>query len=99
MGYAWIITQDHIADVLPDAPSDVGVSGPRAATPTQLAALRLGVGHPFRMLDDDGEVYYEGLFLGNSDACAAFGPLDDFGTPNAGCTSIEYLRDGRWEVL
>lgn len=29
----------------------------------------------------------------------AFGPLDDFGTPNAGCTSIRYRTDNRWEQL
>ena len=30
----------------------------------------------------------------------AFGPLDDLGRPDAGCTEIEFLtRDGHWAVL
>ncbi len=90
-----MITADHFADQR----SEVGVAGPSTATDAQLAQLRGDTGHRFRMLDGDGVVYYEGLFLGDSDAEAAFGPLDDFGTPNAGCTSIEYWRDTKWEVL
>lgn len=43
----------------------------------------------FRMLDDDGDVYYYGVMT--QDAC--FDPLDDFGAPNAGCTSIELFTD------
>lgn len=47
----------------------------------------------FRMFDDDGELYYEGLLTGTFDGLE---PLDDFGMPNAGCTSIEVFEDGRW---
>lgn len=50
--------------------------------------------HKFRMLDDDGAVYYEGLSSSES-----FAPLDDFGGPNAGCTMIEYHNNGKWEML
>lgn len=28
-----------------------------------------------------------------------FEPLDDFGTPNAGCTYIQYLQGGKWSTL
>lgn len=52
----------------------------------------------FRMLDDDGEVYYLGQ-SNDADSEAAFAPLDDYGMPNAGCTEIQYLRNGRWETL
>ena len=51
--------------------------------------------HLFRMLDDDGEVYYTGY----SDDNSSFKPLDDFGTPNAGCTEIQYFENGKWETL
>lgn len=52
----------------------------------------------FRMRDDDGELCYEGV--GNClTAGEGFEPLDDFGMPNAGCTSIEWFVQGRWEVL
>lgn len=54
-----------------------------------------------RLLDDDGEVYYEG----RCDSCDddnAFGPLDNFGGPNAGCTTIQYWQSGKgggWKTL
>jgi hypothetical protein len=49
------------------------------------------------MYDDDGKLYYAGTIWGDYDG---FEPLDDFGMPNAGCTSIEYKNDaGTWEVL
>ena len=54
--------------------------------------------HRFRLLDDDGEIYYEGL----SDDCEserAFAPLDDFGQGYAGCTEIHYFTGGAWRQL
>lgn len=49
----------------------------------------------FRMLDDDGEVYYHGKCSDNS----SFDPLDQFGMPNAGCTEIQYFEKGKWVTL
>jgi hypothetical protein len=54
--------------------------------------------HEFRMLDDDGNVYYEGICTDNESE-NAFRPLDEFGEPNAGCTSIQYKMNGSWETL
>lgn len=53
--------------------------------------------HKFRMKDDDDEIYY----YGRSSSDSSFAPLDDFGMPNAGCTSIEYYNaeHKKWEVL
>ncbi len=48
----------------------------------------------FRLLDDDDEVYFEGL---SSDS-SSFAALDLFGG-SYGCTSIEYLETGKWEPL
>ena len=84
--YAWIIDEDRIGDG-----TDAGVSGPRGrcAIPKDKTS-----GVRFRMKDDDGEVYYIGRLFGEFDG---FEPLDDFGTPNAGCTSIEMREaDGHW---
>ena len=50
--------------------------------------------HPFRLLDDDDIVYFEGR---ESDS-SSFDPLDYFGVA-FGCTSIEYLENGKWEAL
>jgi hypothetical protein len=61
------------------------------------ASIDLDLGERFRMKDDDGQVYYHGRIAGDYDG---FEPLDDFGAPNAGCTSIEYRgTNGGWEQL
>lgn len=82
----------------------VGVCGPRDA-PDELIELleihatkELAARHAdaeiyrFRMYDDDGELYYTGRMITDEGATeeASFGPLDDYGTPNAGCTLIKY---------
>lgn len=51
----------------------------------------------FRLLDDDGEIYYEGLSDCNSQR--AFAPLDDFGLGYAGCTEIHYFDGRTWNQL
>lgn len=51
--------------------------------------------YKFRLLDDDGEVYYIGYSSNNS----SFAPLDDYGMPNDGCTDIQYWEDGQWKSL
>lgn len=81
---AWKITKDFIDG------EEEGVEGPRNCV------WKNGPRYRFRMLDDDGELYYEG----ESDSRFNFAPLDDFGMPNAGCTEIRWLTDhGAWEVL
>lgn len=99
-GYGWIIDIDHFPDGPEGTNSNAkGVIGPRSVSWEINSSLRNGQGIPFRMRDDDGEVMYEGRFIGDADDEEAFGPLWDFGMPNAGCTSIEYKRNGKWEVL
>lgn len=51
--------------------------------------------HEFRLLDADGKIYYRGW----SDNNNSFAPLDDFGRPNAGCTTIQYWECGLWVTL
>lgn len=91
--YAWIITHDHLVDVGENG--DVGTIGPANATEADKVRLRAGEGDVFNMRDDDGELYYSGRLVvsGNTthdDQVACFGPLDDFGMPNAGCTTIRW---------
>lgn len=96
--YHWTITKDHIRDPEHDR-DDAGTHGPSGATLTadQIAANPKAL--EFRMCDDDGELYYTGKYLGPDDE-TLFAPLDDFGTPNAGCTSIHYKNaQGAWEQL
>ncbi len=93
---AWTITKDHIAD--PNARpgtncNAVGIVG--ASCGIRLTAQEI-IEHPnakrFRMLDDDGEIYYEGYLVGDDE----FAPLDDFGEPNDGCTGIQIQVNGEW---
>lgn len=91
---AWVITKDLIAE--PGAKpgtnrNAVGMTGPRS---NKLTAEMIGHNpsrKPFRLLDDDGTLYYEGFLIGDETA-----PLDDFGEPNAGCTRIQLLENGIW---
>jgi hypothetical protein len=93
MGYRWEITRDHLAEEWPDEKSSVGVQGPRGLDPSLSENAE-----KFRMLDDDRNVYYEGIIYGDYDG---FEPLDDYGMPNAGAVIIEYKnpQTGAWEVL
>ena len=89
----WTITKDLIDG---DA---VGVSGPQGSTLT-IEGIKAHPGATrFRLKDDDGEVYYEGILVGGE----GFEPLDDFGMPNAGCSSIELWEKARgswrWCIL
>lgn len=74
----WVITKDH--GVCNDCDN---------ATKEQIKTLKkMGFTESFKMFDDDGELYYSGLARKNAD----FDPLDDFGTPNAGCTEIRFYN-------
>ena len=50
--------------------------------------------YQFRLYDDDGELYYEGLCVENN----SFYPLDEE-QPNSGVTEIHYFNNGKWEQL
>lgn len=55
----------------------------------------------FRLLDDDGEVYFEGLITDealNGSEDWAFEPLDTLGR-GYGCTEMQYRKGGKWETL
>ena len=96
-GPAWTITQDHLTTPDDDWPSAYGTWGPSDTVATSLDEVPI----PFRLYDDDGELYYEGLM--NEAAMDAFGdgrdPLYGFGMPNAGCTRLDYEENGSWKVL
>jgi|DEB0MinimDraft_6_1074348.scaffolds.fasta_scaffold01497_9 hypothetical protein len=93
--YGWLITHDLIDT---DA---AGVVGPRGISDKDRLYLDSGRGHRFRMYDDDGKLYYAGLFVGDPASEEGFGPLDDFGEPNAGAVRIDYYDHAtrRWETL
>lgn len=111
----WIITADHINGKPGDTiPSRVGYKrGPtqwiaeyRAADPAKrnrmLEEFKAGMNFEFRLYDDDGILYYEGLCkdLDDQDEESAFGPLD-WGMNDAGCTTMKYRKKGHaiWKTL
>ena len=92
--YAWIVTADFLSG------DDAGTTGPHDA-PDQFGddwSFRA-----FRLYDGDDTLCYMGILAAaDLDAePAAFGPLDDFGRPNAGCTRIDHFREpgGVWETI
>ena len=82
-GYAWQIDNDQINE----RHHRKGTMGPRGANPELVELLRKGEGDKFTMYDDDRIPYYSGRIVGDYDG---FEPMDDFGTPDAGCTMIKY---------
>jgi hypothetical protein len=100
-GYGWIIDKDRLSN---GEGSRVGIMGPHNLIDSIKAQLESGKGEPFRLLDDDGEIYYEGRIIhheGYEAPDTGFEPLDDFGEPDAGCSGIQYKseRTGQWEDL
>ena len=81
-----------IEDLINSADNDKEVS---TETPTYFFSL----GHKFRLLDDDGVIYFIGYCITDMDE-EAFNPLDGIGA-SYGCTSIQYLKPGtdEWETL
>lgn len=100
--YAWKITRDYLAEDGDDSPfaSEVGVSGPENAPQELIDQLADGEGRKFRLRDDDGELYYEGLVVGSDDWDDLPGnPLHDFGMPSAGATLYEERINGKWQII
>lgn len=94
--YAWVITIDHIPDETAAEGTNLnakGVMGPNDAPPDLIARLEKGEGSTFRMYDDDDILYYTGRALSVNDEWdeeACYGPLVDFGRPNAGAVTIKW---------
>lgn len=87
--YGWVIVRDFVDD-------GMFVGAMSANSPFTEQEIR-SRGELLRLLDDDGELYYHVKILGDY---SGFEPLDQFATPNAGATTVEYkARDGRWRTL
>ena len=93
------ITKDHDHEEFGDFPSRVGTIGPSGLALNYDQIVNHKDGQKFRMLTDDDELIYEGVYVAtqNSDE---FEPLDCFGMPDFGCTRIEYANnEGEWEQI
>ena len=95
MSYAWVITKDLIGEGGQD-----GMHGPYGVSLTPDDIEKHQRAEEFIMKDDDGIIYYEGVFVALKDSATGFEPLYDFGMPNAGCTEIHYRNlEGEWSLL
>ncbi|MGV7183786.1 hypothetical protein [Xanthomonas axonopodis] len=93
MLYHWLITHDHIDT------GSCGTKGPRGNTRSAQEIRQDPKGVEFKLRDDDGNLSYQGIYVGPDDE-TLFAPLDDFGMPNAGCTEIAYKNAlGNWEWI
>jgi hypothetical protein len=82
--YYWEITLDRYADTSRPAGTNENAVGVRNGD--ESIANREGVKRSrFQMFDDDRNHIYSG-FIYHRNGEEQFAPLDDFGTPNFGCT-------------
>lgn len=87
----WIITKDHISE-----------AGQTSAVGTRHRNLKPGEEDkctiPFKLFDDDGILYYEGLMTAKSaDSMQVFSPLHGWAMPDSGCTEIQVPdKDGNF---
>lgn len=106
--YAWVILKDKLEDChktheigIKCSACDFGTAGPSQASQEEIAKAWTS-GRDFRMKDDDGNTYYYGKIWTNPEDEGSetdFGPLDDFGMPNAGAVTIQYKVNGSWQSL
>lgn len=89
----WKITKDHIED----GEHEGYTFTPHEAFNNPLIQELLN--NKFRLYDDDGELYFEGIAT-NQSCESAFEPLD-WAMANFGCTEIKYLNNEtkKWETL
>ena len=90
--YGWLIYESFIEDSTFGRAQAVAVAGPSGISDENLRKLKDGEGDEFELYDDDDNLYYKGRLIG-ADA-DGFEPLDDYGTPNAGCVKMKL--GGAW---
>jgi len=89
-----VLTKDRVAHYRPGADTyckayacdSTGIEGPR-----DLDDQVKSNPATFALYDDDDNCYYQGMLYGDYEG---FEPLDDYGTPNAGCVKMKL--DGEW---
>jgi len=92
----WVFTKDYISG---ESGTNVGIAS-RDYKPGAFGHL---INVTFRLLDDDGEVYYEGLMSlkrFSGDEFDVFEPLD-WAAANDGCTEMQVFnkKTKEWETV
>ena len=85
--YRWVIDKDHFGE----GPKGTNLNAKGKEGPFGLDWSIDENMSRFSKWTDDQECVYEGRIFGDYDG---FEPLDDYGTPNFGCTAIKL--DGEW---
>ena len=83
MNGSFVITQDHLDDELE-----------HHCGPASIDAIK-ATGQAFRLLDDDGVLYYSGVCIHDGGEESIFSPLN-WAEIYSGCTDIQYLTNGKW---
>lgn len=102
--FIWRITKDHLAEAEPTVfKSTVGRSNTRDISKFDSLRKSRGIVKAFRLLDDDGELYYTGemAMTDGSDPLMSdniMDPLDRFGE-GSGCTEIKVRKGSAWETV
>lgn len=88
--------QGENTEVFGDEKFRRGVRSDKFYTPEQIESLKSKMVHHFKVLDDDGIVYFWGVCSDDS----SFAPLDCCGV-GYGCTEIQYKnpKTGKYETL
>jgi hypothetical protein len=90
--YFWVITVDNQAERFePQGTNQNAVGQSSPVGPNTGNIILEYQPQPFRLVDDDGRIAYEGIYWGPDDE-TLFAPLEDFGAPNVGCTEIWHLE-------
>lgn len=86
MNGSFVITKDHLDGELQHHYGPVSIATIKAT------------GQAFRLLDDDGVLYYSGVCIHDGGEKSIFSPLD-WAEVYSGCTDIQYLTNGKWESI
>ena len=93
---AFVITADHITDGYSPPGTNLNAHGLTGGTATQLRTLDKTGGLQFRLLDDDDELYYEGVVSDDENILDVL----DWATANAGATQMLVTSNGvAWNLV
>jgi hypothetical protein len=85
-------------DLLTEEQGGVGIAGYEANAWRDGTPIAEGPVVSFRLFDDDGELYYEGVFGDAEDenGDTQYDAVLNFGEYDAGCTTVKVKRNGAW---
>lgn len=98
MNYTWIAEKPGHGIQAPCTARSFSYEELTTGRPDGASILAARVQVPFRLYDDDNELYFEGIMFLRAENEVDFDPLDDYGAA-FGCTTLRYKSDKGWETL